>query len=66
MADQLLLTKRRMQVVLEGEASEEVAVTSGVRQGIVLGPLLVLWHINDLPDSVKSTVWLFADDCLLY
>jgi hypothetical protein len=28
--------------------------------------LLFLCHINDLPDSVKSTVRLFADDCLLY
>ena len=32
----------------------------------VLGPLLFLCHINDLPDAVKSSVRLFADDCLLY
>ena len=32
----------------------------------MLGPLLFLCHINDLPDTVKSTVRLFADDCLLY
>ena len=32
----------------------------------VLGPLMVLCHINDLPDSVQSQVRLFADDCLLY
>ena len=55
-----------MKVVLNGECSKSVTVDSGVPQGTVLGPLLFLCHINDLPDSVKSQVRLFADDCLLY
>eukprot|EP00745_Piridium_sociabile_P040062 TRINITY_DN76314_c0_g1_i2.p1 TRINITY_DN76314_c0_g1~~TRINITY_DN76314_c0_g1_i2.p1 ORF type:complete len:1167 (+),score=240.29 TRINITY_DN76314_c0_g1_i2:25-3525(+) len=60
------LTRRTMKVVLDGEESREVPVESGVPQGTVLGPLLFLCHINDLPATVKSNVRLFADDCLLY
>ena len=41
-------------------------VESGVPQGTVLGPLMFLCHIKDLPDCVKSQVQLFADDCLIY
>ena len=55
-----------MRVIVDGESSSEVYVKSGVPQGTVLGPLLFLVHINDLPDCVKSSVRLFADDCLLF
>ena len=60
------LQERHMNVVVEGEHSESAPVESGVPQGTVLGPLMFLCHINDLPDTVKSQVRLFAEDCLLY
>ena len=60
------LTGRTQQVVVDGFASDWSSVGSGVPQGTVLGPLLFLVHINDLPDCVSSRVRLFADDCLVY
>ena len=57
---------RKQQVILEGEYSKPCSVDSGVPQGSVLGPLLFLCHINDLPQKVTSRVRLFADDCIVY
>ena len=55
-----------MKVFVEGESSEEAIVESGIPKGTVLGPLLFLCHLNNLPDAVNTTVQLFAADCLLY
>ena len=60
------LTQRSMQVAVEGTSSSTTTVDSGVPQVTVLGPLLFLCHINDLPEAVQSQVRLFADDCLIY
>ena len=58
--------KKRKQCVVVGVSSGLVDVDSGVPQGTVLGPILFLLHINDLPSIVSSKVRLFADDCLIY
>ena len=62
------LTGRTQSVMVEGEHSRKDAVLSGVPQGTVLGPLLFLLFVNDLPECVSTgtRVRLFADDCLVY
>ena len=60
------LMRRMQRVVIGGEHSDWEHVKSGVPQGTVLGPLLFLLYINDLPDNLASTVRLFADDCVIY
>ena len=53
-------------VSVEDVSSNVVPVTSGVPQGTVLCPLLFLIFINDLTESITSSVKLFADDSLVY
>ena len=53
-------------MVCEGKRSNPAQVTSGVYQGTVLRPLLFLLYVNDLPNNLKSSIRLFADDALLY
>ena len=57
---------RGYKLICEGAISTSSPVTSGVPQESVLGPLLFLTYINELPNGLTSTVKLFADDALLY
>ena len=60
------LSGRSQNVVLDGEQSGACQVLSGVLQGSALGPCLFLMYINDMPDSIKSNIRLFADDTIMY
>ena len=60
------LSNRKQKVVIRGVESEELEVLSGVPQGSVLGPILFLVFINDLPKCVECPVCLFADDSKIY
>ena len=60
------LSNRTQYVVINGETSLVGKVTSGIPQGSVLGPILFVIYINDLPRGVKSQVKMFADDTKLY
>ena len=60
------LTRRSQQVIVNGCSSNPTNVMSGVPQGTVVAPLLLLCYINDLPENVSSKVRLYADDVLIY
>ena len=56
------LTDRPMKVVFNGASSDEFFPKSGVPQGSILGPLLFLIYVDELPTFLKSTASLYADD----
>ena len=60
------LADRKQRVKVNESFSKWVDVFSGVPQGSVLGPILFLIYINDLPAMIKTNCKLFADDSKLY
>ena len=60
------LKERRQRVVLNGKYSSWKKVISGIPQGSVLGPVLFIIYVNDMPDSLNSFCKIFADDTKLY
>ena len=60
------LNNRKQRVVLNGQSSNWVDVKAGVPQGSIMGPLLFLIYINDLPEGLITNAKLFADDTSLF
>ena len=60
------LSQRKQHVGVRNAKSEWADVISGVPQVSVLGPILFVLYINDLPDIVCSTTKMFADDTKIY
>ena len=60
------LPGRFQRVILNGQHSSWKPILAGVPQGSILGPLLFLIYINDLPSELKSNVKSFADDMSLF
>ncbi len=60
------LLGRHQQVFVNKSASAKEEVLSGVPQGSVLGPILFILYINDLPDYVTSHIKIFADDTKVF
>ena len=60
------LSKRQQRTVINGKCSSWEGVSAGVPQGSILGPLLFLVYINDLPDGLQSNIRIYADDTSLF
>ena len=60
------LRSQQQRVVLNGQTSSWENVLAGVPQGSVLGPLLFLIYIDDIPEGIKSICKIFADDTSLF
>ena len=61
------LTNRCFIVNIGKDFSSPGKLPCGVPQGSILGPLLLLLYVNDMPQAVKSDLLLHADDtCLMY
>ena len=61
-----VLSNRPQVVYVNGMKSDPATVLSRILQGSVLGPILFVIYINDLPEVVKCGTYLFADDTKIF
>ena len=67
MVQVLSIRKKTVSVYINGECSELKQITCDVLQGSVIGPLLFLFYIKDLPNiSKKLDLYIFACDTNIY
>ena len=62
----LFLSNRFQRVVLNGQSSCWKEILADVPQGSILGPLLFLIFINDIPQGIQSNIFFFADDTSIF
>ena len=60
------LSNRNHRINVNGSFSSKSSVKSGIPQGSILGPLLFIIFINELPDSIKNHCMMFADDTKIF
>ena len=60
------LTTRQQRVFINGCTSDQIPILSGIPQCSILGPLLFILCINDLPSVVPSPMKIFADEIAIY
>ena len=59
------LSDRAIKVKINNHFSDLSNISCGVPQGSILGPLLFLIYVNDMPQAVHSDLFLYAGDCSL-
>ena len=61
------LSHRNFRVKVNKTLSDDGEITCGVPQGSILGPLLFLLYVNDMPQALSCDLLLYADDsCLVF
>ena len=64
--DRKILDRKDQKVTVNGNELSNRLVTSGIPYGTILGPILIVIYINDLPECVEANTYLFADDTKIF